>query len=74
MPFICAVTGSAYGAKAFLRSERSVADALLRFAKDGNTDLVVAGAYGHSRLGEWMFGGVTHQLLAKSQLCCLFSH
>jgi hypothetical protein len=22
----------------------------------------------------WMFGGVTQELLAKSQLCCLFSH
>ena len=44
------------------------------FAKDGNADLIVAGAYGHSRLGEWMFGGVTQELLAKSQLCCLFSH
>ena len=44
------------------------------FAKDGNADLIVAGAYGRSRLGEWMFGGVTHELLAKSQLCCLFSH
>ena len=62
------------GAKAFLCSKRSVADALLGFAKDGNADLIVAGAYGHSRLGEWMFGGVTQELLAKSQLCCLFSH
>ena len=66
--------GVSVGAKAFLRSERSVADELLRFAKDGNADLIVAGAYGHSRLGEWMFGGVTQELLAKSQLCCLFSH
>ena len=66
--------GVSVGAKAFLRNERSVADELLRFAKDGNADLIVAGAYGHSRLGEWMFGGVTQELLAKSQLCCLFSH
>ncbi len=52
--------GVSVDAKAFLRNERSVADELLRFAKDGNADLIVAGAYGHSRLGEWMFGGVTH--------------
>ena len=31
-------------------------------------------AYGHSRLGEWVFGGVTRQLLAQSSVCCVFSH
>jgi len=36
--------------------------------------LIVAGAYGHSRLGEWVFGGVTRQLLAQSSVCCVFSH
>lgn len=25
--------------------------------------MLVAGAYGHSRLGEWFFGGVTRDLL-----------
>jgi len=30
-------------------------------------DLIVAGAYGHSRLGEWVFGGVTRELLASSR-------
>src|SRR5262249_56606429 len=37
-------------------------------------DLIVAGGYGHSRLGEWIFGGVTHELLASSPVCCLLSH
>jgi nucleotide-binding universal stress UspA family protein len=41
---------------------------------DENIDLLVAGAYGHSRLGEWVFGGVTRELLAESPVCCLFSH
>jgi nucleotide-binding universal stress UspA family protein len=36
--------------------------------------LIVAGGYGHSRLGEWIFGGVTHELLACSPVCCLLSH
>ena len=36
-------------------------------------DLVVAGAYGHSRLREWAFGGVTKQLLSGSRLA-LLSH
>jgi nucleotide-binding universal stress UspA family protein len=66
--------GVSVGAKVFLRAEHSVAGELLRFAKDENSDLIVAGGYGHSRLGEWMFGGVTRDLLVKSQVCCLFSH
>ena len=35
---------------------------------------VVTGAYGHSRLGEWIFGGMTRELLATSPICCLMSH
>jgi nucleotide-binding universal stress UspA family protein len=62
------------GAMAYLHTERSVADEILRFAKDETADLIVAGGYGRSRLGEWMFGGVTRDLLAGSPLCCLFSH
>jgi nucleotide-binding universal stress UspA family protein len=49
-------------------------DVLTQFAQEVQADLIVAGAYGHSRLGEWMFGGVTHDLLTKSQICCIFSH
>jgi nucleotide-binding universal stress UspA family protein len=37
-------------------------------------DLIVAGAYGHSRLQEWVFGGVTRDLLMKSRCCCLLSN
>jgi len=42
--------------------------------QDENIDLIVAGAWGHSRLGEWAYGGVTHDLMAESKVCCLFSH
>ena len=52
----------------------TAANSLLRLIEDENIGLVVAGAYGHSRLGEWMFGGVTHDLLAESRICCLFSN
>ena len=55
-------------------AEVSVTDALLRLIHDENINLVVAGAYGHSRLGEWVFGGVTRDLLAQSPVCCLVSH
>ena len=37
-------------------------------------DIVVAGAYGHSRLHEWVLGGVTRGLLMRSSRCSLVSH
>ncbi len=54
--------------------EGSGAKQLIRSAQEEGADLLVAGAYGHSRLGEWVFGGVTRELLATSPICCLFSH
>ena len=54
--------------------EIGAADALLALAHDENINLIIAGAYGHSRLGEWIFGGVTRGLLEESPVCCLFSH
>jgi nucleotide-binding universal stress UspA family protein len=49
-------------------------DSLLQFVQRESADLIVAGAYGHSRVGEWIFGGVTEALLARSPVCCLLSH
>jgi nucleotide-binding universal stress UspA family protein len=57
-----------------LRSGGSVADELIQLAQRERVDIIVAGAYGHSRLGEWVFGGVTRELLTSSPVCCLFSH
>ena len=37
-------------------------------------DLVVAGAYGHSRFREWVLGGVTRNLLTRSRHCALLAH
>lgn len=56
------------------RAVKTVAGELMRIAHDEDADLIVAGAYGHSRLGEWIFGGVTHELLYTSPVCCLLSH
>lgn len=61
-------------AKVFLRREGTIASEIILFAEREKSDLVVAGAYGHNRLGEWMFGGVTHDLLEQSPICCLFAH
>jgi nucleotide-binding universal stress UspA family protein len=49
-------------------------NSLLNLIQDSSADLVVAGAYGHSRLGEWMFGGMTRTLFEKCPVCCLLSH
>jgi len=49
-------------------------NSLLRFIENENISLLAAGGYGHSRLGEWAYGGVTRDLLAESPVCCLFSH
>lgn len=47
---------------------------LLQLAEEHRVDLIVAGAYGRTRLGEWIFGGVTRDLLLSSRICCLFSN
>jgi nucleotide-binding universal stress UspA family protein len=47
---------------------------LARIAEDIEADLIVAGAFGHSRLREWAFGGVTRDFLVKAERCTLVSH
>lgn len=43
-------------------------------AQGCGADLIVAGAYGHSRFGEWVFGGVTRDLLRDPQRFLMLSH
>jgi nucleotide-binding universal stress UspA family protein len=50
------------------------ADQLAQFVQEHQADLMVAGAYGHSRLREWVLGGVTHDLLMSATCCSLVSH
>jgi nucleotide-binding universal stress UspA family protein len=50
------------------------ASQIIEFAKTRGADLIVAGAYGHARLREWVFGGVTYELIKRSPVCCLLSH
>ncbi len=51
----------------------SHAQSLAAIAAEQKADLVVAGAYGHSRLREWVLGGVTSDLLQRSDRCALLS-
>jgi nucleotide-binding universal stress UspA family protein len=46
---------------------------LLDLAEDYGAPLIVAGAYGRTRLSEWIFGGVTRRLLTANTIPCLFS-
>jgi nucleotide-binding universal stress UspA family protein len=54
--------------------DATAAHHLLDVAERHNADLIVAGAYGHSRFQEWVFGGFTRALLAQTARAVLFSH
>lgn len=54
--------------------QASVFSHLLEVADSEDADLIVAGAYGHSRLREWVLGGVTRELLETTPVCCLLAH
>jgi nucleotide-binding universal stress UspA family protein len=45
-----------------------------RIAAEVGAGVVIAGAYGHSRLSEWMLGGVTRRLINPSRHCSLLAH
>ena len=50
------------------REGHSVAEVLRRSASDFNADMLVMGGYGHSRLRERIFGGVTQSMLDQPPL------
>ena len=52
----------------------SAADEIKAYAADIRADLLVMGAYGHSRLSEFVFGGATRHLLKEMTIPVLFSH
>lgn len=58
----------------YLRTVDTDAEEILRFARSQDADLIVMGGYGHSRLREWVFGGMTRDILHRSTVCCLMSH
>lgn len=57
-----------------IREKIDVADALLSHAADSSADLIVMGAYGHSRLRELILGGVTRSILRSMTVPALMSH
>lgn len=59
---------------AALPQDGTTSGALLQAANRKSVDLVVAGAYGHSRFREWILGGVTRDLLANAAVPLLLAH
>lgn len=66
--------GVRMGAKVATSTREADAHVLLRLADERKADLIVAGAYGRSRLSEWIFGGVTRSLLTGSKVPILFAN
>jgi nucleotide-binding universal stress UspA family protein len=67
-----------HGAKVVVESVQSrgetTADVILGYAKRHATDLVVIGAYSHTRTTEMIFGGVTRSLLREATVPLLIAH
>jgi nucleotide-binding universal stress UspA family protein len=57
-----------------LRDSGNAGDMLLSYARQINADLIVAGCYGHSRVGEILLGGVTRRLLAQGSKPVMMSY
>lgn len=53
---------------------RPVSQVLLDRARDLDVDLLVMGAYGHSRLRQNILGGTTREMLENSNISLLLSH
>jgi nucleotide-binding universal stress UspA family protein len=68
---------SRHGVRAVWQVPEQCGDAatqLERVASDVGAGVVIAGAYGHSRLSEWILGGVTRRLINPANRCSLLSH
>jgi nucleotide-binding universal stress UspA family protein len=52
----------------------TVAEEIADIATREGCDLIVSGGYGHSRMREWIFGGVTNGLMNNAPVCCLMAH
>jgi nucleotide-binding universal stress UspA family protein len=60
--------------KPIVAPDSDAADVILSQAADSATDLVVMGGYGHSRLREFVLGGMTRGMLGSMTVPVLMSH
>jgi len=69
---------SRHGVRARAIAEKSkgvdIASLLFAHAEKEEADLLVVGAYGHTRFREWAFGGVTREVLLNARIPVLLSH
>jgi nucleotide-binding universal stress UspA family protein len=61
-------------AKRMSKGDLSVDNVLLSYAADRGADFMVMGGYGHSRLREFILGGVTRGILNSMTIPVLMSH
>jgi nucleotide-binding universal stress UspA family protein len=66
--------GVAAEVKRLAKGDLATADVILSHAADCGADLLVMGGYGHSRLREFILGGVTRSILAAMTVPVLMSH
>ncbi len=59
---------------AYTPGGESIAEGLLEQAEHARADMVVMGAYGHSRLRERILGGATQGVLERSKVAVLMMH
>lgn len=73
-----AATLARHGANVTIKTARaashSVGTELIAHVANEGADLLVMGAYGHSRLSEYMFGGATHHVTRHMTVPTLMSH
>jgi len=60
--------------KRTVKGDVTIEAAILDYAADSSADLLVMGGYGHSRLREFMLGGVTRSILSSMTVPVLMSH
>jgi nucleotide-binding universal stress UspA family protein len=60
--------------KRIVSEDVDVANIILSYAADASADFIVMGGYGHSRLREFILGGVTRGILSSMTVPALLSH
>ena len=66
--------GIGFSTTAFEATAANAGAALLRAAEDAQADLLIMGAYGRTRLSEWVLGGATRHMLQHTSLPVLMRH
>ena len=56
------------------KTSTDIGNALLSLASDLDSDMIIMGAYGHSRLREMIMGGVTKTILSSMTIPVLMAH